>query len=635
MRSPPPLLLLALPLASLVAAMGCTDAARGPAVVHDGEGFFGSPFPSDARTVDGHPDMTGFPGREDFDLIDLYCEEIEKLDGFGTNAAVWLPLDRALDTSILPDAFDSTGPDSPILLLDVDPTSPLRGTAVPWTWTWQDNYAEYIDKNVLAIQPLWGAVLRPSRRYAVLLRTSGFRARPGLADVWEADHPDHAEYQSLQEVLFQLDIPLEDVADVVQFRTQDPVGRLAKWVDHSRSAVSLPALDQAVFPTLSGSYFQAYQGELLLPQWQEGSPPFLTEGGDFVEDDAGVPVLARWQQVSFSVSVPTIGEMPPDGWPVVVYAHGTGGTHQTFISGTGPKTPASVLARNGIVGIGISMPLHGERGSGADPEILSFNFFNPPAALGNFQQAALDHLYLIETLASYDTELTLLDRDGQPDGSLRLDPSRIAWLGHSHGGVVGAMAAPYLDGRVDAVFLSGAGGGISLAVQYREQGGLDIEDILRRTFELDQDEALVPTHPLLAMVQVLAEGVDPLNYAPYWQSRQPFWNSQPVSVLMTTGLLDQHTPSLTSQILAGSAGLPIAAPTWEAQPINELVGIEASLPLRGNRTAWDGSAVTGGIVEFPDDDHYPIFNNSDAIALYGEYLRSALYDGAPTITDRD
>ncbi|NOY24923.1 MAG: hypothetical protein GXP62_03535 [Oligoflexia bacterium] len=604
----------------------------GPRPILDGDGFFGSPFPSDLRTVDGHPDLTGFPNRDSNDLLELYASDIETLDGFGTNTPIWIPLSGSLDTALLPDPAGSMQLDSPILLVDVDPDSPTRGTLVPWSWALTDQDTTFQPANLLSILPLAGSPLHPNRTYALVLTTDIAQAAPGFADVWEQDAPDHDLYQGLQETLFQLNLPLDQVAAATVFTTQNPLATVNRFVQYVRNHVSLQHLDQPVQKMYGTGWFNAYEGTMWLPIWQHGEKPYVTEGGGFEVDDAGVPILANWESVTFRVSIPRLEDMPATGWPVVIYGHGTGGDQATFANGPSALEPAAVLAKNGLAGIGISLPLHGDRGTGADPKLLSFNYFNPTAARGNFQQAVLDLIYLVEVVKAYPHSFDLIGTDGQSTGTALFDPDHVAYVGHSHGGIIGAMAAPWLGDRLPAIFLSGAGGGVALAVQYQPGGGIDIQDLLSSTFDLDADELMTPDHPLMAMVQTLAEAIDPLNYAPYWSTRQPWWDAAPASVLMTTGLLDENTPTVTSQILAGAGGLPILDPVSQSQPINELLGLVGqATPTRLNLSAWDGTAVTGGIAEFPDEDHYPIFTNSKAAALYAHFIKTGLTDSSPQI----
>lgn len=611
--------------------LACADGGRGPRPVLDGDGFFGAPFPSDLRTVDGHPDMTGFPGRDEYELVELYSSDIETLDGFGTNAPVWIPFDGALDTAALPDPATSATLDSPILLVDVDPDSPRRGQLVPWTWAWTEDETSFQPAHLLTVQPLWGAPLHPARTYAVVVRTDIARPARGFSEVWQAEHPDAAHYDGLEEVLFQLGVELEDVAAATVFTTQDPLDTVRRAVDHLQVQLSTPPLDQALTWVWDGGQYDAYEGQVWIPTWQHGEPPFTSEGGGFAFDQAGVPVLAGWQQVLFRISIPEDQDMPPGGWPVVLFGHGTGGDQADFANEGMPLEPAAVLARSGLAGISISLPLHGDRGTGADPSLLSFNYFNPTAARGNFQQAVLDAVFLSLVLTRQESRFTLVE-EGEADREAVFDPTRVAYLGHSHGGIVGAMAAPWLGETLRGVVLSGAGGGLALSVVYRKQGGLDVQALIASTFDLDADETVTPDHPLIGMVQTLGEAVDPINYAPYWSARQPWWHTSPVPVLMTTGLLDEHTPSITSQVLAGAGGLPILDPVSQSQDINELSGLVGqAVPCADNVTAWDGSVVSGGLAEFPEDDHFPIYNNGDAASLYATFLQTAVTDDAPLI----
>lgn len=615
-------------LLTLLAA--CSE-TPGPLVRMAGDGFFDAPWPSDSRTIDGRPDLAGFPGREEHDLVDLYASDIEGLDGFATNGPVWFTFEQPPDTGLLPDPAGSVALDSPILFLDVDPDSPGRGTLVPWTWHWQESATTFQPDRQLAVLPLWGAPLHPARTYAVVLTTDLAGPSGDFPAVFDPHHPDHATWASLGETLFQLGIDSDRVAAATLFTTQDPLHTVQRTTSFMRATVSTPALDQVVRQSFDGSDFRAYEGQLWLPVWQHGDKPYTTEGGGFAFDEAGVPLLYGWERTAFTISVPD-DDMPADGYPVVVYMHGTGGDHTTFANGTGTLEPASVLARRGILGIGISLPLHGDRGTGADPSLLSFNYFNPTAARGNFQQATLDVLYLVELMTSQAHGFTLLDRDGQPAGSISTDPDRVAYMGHSHGGIVGAMAAPWLGDRVPAVFLSGAGGVLSLSVEYRAADGLDIQELIRDTFDLGEDEQLDSFHPLIGMVQTLGESVDPINYAPYWHDRQPWWEATPASVLMTTGLEDEYTPTITAQVMAGAAGIPIIDPVVQTQPINELRGLVGqATPVSYNLEAWDGTPVSGGIVEFEGEGHFPIFTNRTAVKLYQNYLDTALAGQAPEI----
>jgi pimeloyl-ACP methyl ester carboxylesterase len=342
-----------------------------------------------------------------------------------------------------------------------------------------------------------------------------------------------------------------------------------------------------------------------------------------------MPVLQEWEKVNFTVSVPGGKDAPADGWPVVIYGHGTGGNNRGFAQSFDDLAPARVLADAGLAGFGISLPLHGDRGTAIDPALVSFNYLNPASARAVFRQAALDHIYLAEVLTAQTHEFTI------PDGStFKTDPDKVAYMGHSHGGLIGAIAAPFFRDRLAAVFLSGAGGGLSTTVVSRDAGDFDIQEILQTTLDFGENDLLIESHPIVAMVQTLAETTDPINYAPYWYSRTPFWDASPVSVLMTEGLNDLQTPPDTAEALAASGMLPLLSPVAHISTAHRITGGGSQdTPTRGNRSAWDGSRVSVGLGQYADADHFAIFDDPDAAELYQHFLATALDGGVPEIQD--
>ena len=91
-----------------------------------------------------------------------------------------------------------------------------------------------------------------------------------------------------------------------------------------------------------------------------------------------------------ALTVPKGKVVPATGFPVVVYAHGTGGSYRDHID----DTVAGVLARATppMAVLGYDQVEHGPRrgASTASPNTLFFNFANPAAARGNPMQGAAD-----------------------------------------------------------------------------------------------------------------------------------------------------------------------------------------------------------------------------------------------------
>src|SRR5581483_1903847 len=98
------------------------------------------------------------------------------------------------------------------------------------------------------------------------------------------------------------------------------------------------------------------------------------------------PVPQGMIDIHFTLTLPP-GPMPDAGWPVAIYAHGTGGNADSFVN---DGTAAAAAAQH-VAMLGFDQIFHGERGSPTvSPEVAFFNFTNPHAGRTNNRQAALD-----------------------------------------------------------------------------------------------------------------------------------------------------------------------------------------------------------------------------------------------------
>src|SRR5690606_8339139 len=143
-----------------------------------------------------------------------------------------------------------------------------------------------------------------------------------------------------------------------------------------------------------------------------------------------------------------------EGYPLVLYAHGTGGDHRSFVrDGT-----AAQLARRGVAAMGVDQIHHNERNpTSTDPAILFFNFPNPDAARDNNRQSALDVVQqarLVPNLVipneGAHAELRMTD-------TIRFDEDQVFFMGHSQGGLNGPIFLAIDDGA-RAAALSAASG---------------------------------------------------------------------------------------------------------------------------------------------------------------------------------
>lgn len=610
--------------------VGCAQIGVGPRPVVDGPGFFDRPWPSDTRLVDGRPDLTGYPGAEEYSLVADYAAQAALLDGFGTASPIYLQLDGALAVTELPEPRESMGRESPLLLVNVDRTSPRRGVLVPFTWSYNIEETDWMPADLLTVQPVWGAPLEPSTTYALVLTRELAQPPRGFEEVWEPDHPEHALYEPVAETLFQLHLDLDDIAFAQVFTTQDTTWEMAAIADRIHGGLARGPINSEVHAFNEGIHFRAWAGTMWIPVWQAGEHPYLVEGGAFAFEgddplDPGPPILQGWERVEFSLTLPKDTEAwPAEGWPVAIYSHGTGGDRTTFCDEKDGMEVAAMFAKAGIAGFGISLPFHGDRNQGGDPALLSFNYFNPEAGRTNFRAAALDQVFLAAALAAEPRTFEAHDEDGEHEASITLDPDRVVYMGHSHGGEIGALAVPHFREAVQGVVLSGTGGGLSITLTSRDAGDFDIQGLLKETFDLEDDE-FTETHPLAGLVQLAAEATDPINTGPFWSRWEPPFASSPQSVLMFEGLHDVYTPPRAIEALAGSAGIPIIDPVaqvWTVQELRDIDGVPT--PLADNLVAWDGSEVTGGLSQYPDHGHFPVFEDRGAAELYQGFLSSAL-----------
>jgi len=624
-------------------------------------GFWSMPWPGDQRRLRnqdgqlGGPDMTGFPNPSENGLLGTYLAlSGTELDGFGLNSPIYFAFDApvtlpAWERGAIEESASCQGP---VRIMNIDEGSPGHGSCVPTRWELRSDHSDpYLSANHVVVAPYWGFPLAESTRYAVILTdisdTDGAFLQPPtlLRELLEGNSEDATLqniYQPLAEALGTLTDPIETsdesanqvspaqwIASATVFTTQDATSEMEVLSEFIRSDSHYPSWEGEL--TLLNSeheHFQTeydiYDGDYLARNFQRGIRPYASEGGGFQFKD-GVPVGMSEERIPFVIGTPRPTQTQPEqGWPVIIHSHGTTGDRFSHLTG-GNLRPGFLAASRGFVSIGIPQPFHGDRwpdGNATLEGLYSFNYFNPESGRTTFRQGALDTVTAVEFVRRQMSEGGDL---AQSYPNLRINPEEIYFVGHSQGGITGAIALPSTQG-IKSWVLSGAGGGLSTTIMQREDP-LIIRDTMLTALGTPEGTELFEMHPLVGIVQMLAETTDPINYAKNWLGGG---SGDAASILLTEGIHDEQTPADTAESLAIAGGLPIARPYRERDVLGmTLAGLDAvQTPYTANTTHADGSDVTTGLAQF-DRNHFAIFNDGDAALLWANFLYSQIRNGGP------
>lgn len=617
--------------------------------------FYRLPTPNDLRLDVGRPRLSDHPTPGDealgFDLLGRYLDRIAaEQDHWGVNQAVLFRFSGRIDFSEA--SLTSGGDDPTIYIVDITPSSPEYGELQPVYWQASTQGSAYICDNWLSIRPTWGRPLSARTTYAAIV-TTGVLGATGdpvgqdddLADVLAATRPAEPHlatawdrYLPLRLWMGERGLAADRIASAAVFTTGDPRqlgGALRDAArDHAPTLSALttcapgvrsPCEDDA--PDTRGCVgtpdgLTEVHGKLLMPIFQRGAPPYLDAGGG-LELSGGAPVLQRQEDVCVAMTLPP-GEPPEEGWPVLLVAHGTGGTFRSHVGSTAPLvTGVEVDGRRlDMLTLGWDQVQHATRrgDSDLDPETLVYNFANPDAARGNFWQAAADLHAVVRFIETLD--LTI---DGR---RVKANPSQLYVLGHSQGGTSAPIALPF-EPAVRGAVLSGSGAGLTLSL-LGKTSPLNIPAAVAAGL---QDPMVSESHPALNLLQGWFDPVDPLTYAEYVGARQLPGVTTPRHTLHLIGLGDTYTPQPTLEIMATALRATLVEPQRGELPRAFLS--TAPAPVSGNASVNGQryTVVTRTYVPAGYDGHFVLYRDPDAQRDMQRFLSSAIFNGTPIIPE--
>lgn len=596
--------------------------------------YFGSPWPDDRRLTEaGALDTLDFPNPQRGALFETVLSTSHELvRGWGLSAPVFLPFSGAIDVTSLPATpAAAMGAQASVYLVAVDEASPAYGRRLPLEWRWFPEKTSFLPGHVLAVRPSVGFPLEERTRYALVV-TTAVRDAHGEAvgpqeSLWNALQPgaDDPYWKPLAAYLARSGLAPDTVAGATLFTTQDATGELLVLRDAALAAPA-PAVKSLSFVSTADG-FTHFTGTFEAPNYQHGTPPYENAGGEFRFDDAGKPLVGQVETLRLTICVPA-GDVPAQGFPVVLYSHGTGGDYRSVID----DETCKLLAAKGLAVFSMDQVLHGPRAPAnalchTQPvENCFFNLVNGRAGRATIRQSALDNLFLRRLATS-----TVIDASVDTFGrTVTFDGRHPAFFGHSQGGLTGALYAA-IDPEIAGVALSAGGGHLTTSILERDDGAL--KDLAESSLFLDLKsvgESLDQFHPAVALIQTLGEAADPLSWSRMWIDRP---QGRRKHVYLTSGWLDDATPAASTEAMAASAGVPQLDFGHRDSVAHGLHGLSPlAAPLSGNIPArGDLPAVTAGLQQFPAYGHFPIFEVPAARVQLSTFLSDVTAGRLPVI----
>jgi len=492
---------------------------------------------------------------------------------------------------------------SAVSLIDItDKSQPEYGQVRSVEWhTTSGRVSNYICPYWLALRPPSGSPLKPGRTYAAVI-TSTLRTKDGnsfkrgedFAAMLGSSAPSDATlaaaysaYAPLRAWVNDTNQAVDQILSAAVFTTYDPV-QIVPGLREQVHADALPTLsDLTVCESITTkspcettetvkdkdgkemteqrgacpaprAEVKIIHGHIKLPIFQRGTAPYQTpdDGGDIELDSNGKPKIQRHEDVCVAISVPT-ASAPAEGYPVLVYGHGTGGSFNGEMGSGGFSQPLATQTTPAVV-VAIDLPEHGSRrgASKDEPDGLFYNFLNPAAARDNVLQGSADLMAVIRWVK----ESGGLGAGAPLPSAVAFDPTRIALMGHSQGSTHSALIVSYEPDIIGAV-LSGNGGNLATSLLHKTSP-VDIASVVPFGLQ-DADSGFKLAggdfNPALSTIQWVFDASDPVNYAPMLVRSPTADVPEGHPLFMTWGVGDTFAPEETQRAYVRAAGRDMVA----------------------------------------------------------------------------
>lgn len=627
--------------------------------LEESDDFYALPFPINTRLdQDGKIRIDDFPNPRKSAILRSYINVGQRDNkGFGANAGVFFSFTGEIDPSTLPQSdADSIAANATAFIVSINPESPDYGMRYPFRFKYSPEKTVYGPENLLVMLPVQGIAMHHNQTYAAVITTdvkdiegNYCTANKTLQKVLfaESDYPDaENDFWLLGEYLADSNIPLEGVVVATVFTTEDPISRMVALRDHIYQ-YDLPGIQPGTlhFESEETDYY-FISAEVTFPIYQEGVVPYILNGGAVKFDAAGVPIV-QWETTTrLALTIPK-GDMPANGWPLLIYSHGSGGSWKSFKN----KGVANWLAKKGIACASIDAPHHGPRNPiSQDSGWESFCFYNalnPEAFRDNNVQAAVELMAVQRQVLELEIPQSLIPASfasGLKDDFIIFEPNDTFFMGHSQGSTVGPLIVA-VDPLIRAAFFSGAGASLMWNMLTKLKP-FPIVELLRIGLLLTREEAdsqLDQFHPALNLIQHIAELVDPSGFNAYFFSR-PVTDVFPKDVFQAQGTTDTYVGLQCHGAFAAAARMDIINPliendAWERVQLTGGVLLD-DIGIQGNRTDYSGLEITSALVQYPEppsgkDGHYVTFEFPSMHRRVACFFRTWLTDGIAMVVEEN
>jgi hypothetical protein len=625
--------------------------------------FYRLPFPTNVYLLDGTVDLGRHPtpgewveriGDPVADLVDSLRQQAD----FGNNQAVFFRFSHRVAFDTLKRGLPDEGSVGVIERTEGETYGELHTGLASSTAR-----SPYICHNRIAITPVDGRPYLPGHTNAAFVG-NGARSETGEVIVPDADFLQvrletpvaDAAVSDAQDRLNPLrqwaadnTVDLNEIVAATVFTVQDPVGDIQRLREAVYVAAPGVPVDLHVCGDSPGPFATAegggcvvrdglvdVQGTFELPSFQQGTAPFKTGadgGGVDVSGDTIEP--AESVRVVFSLPLPS-GPMPPDGWPLAVYAHDVGGNYQSVVAEGIADSLASLQlddgTRTSIATLSWDAPLHGP-GNNADDwdttwleldahaydaDVLFDNPLNPRAQRGNRVQAAADVMAVIRAATQWDGSVAT-----SPTGELtRFDSDNLFFVDHGMGASVGVAALAVEPGVNGAVFAQGSRLQLArILEQMSQRSPLPLHCVALADSQMNRE------HPVANFSQANLDIVEPVTHAAV-QFATPVDDRDIRHALQVYGVGDSYTADSSQTALA--LALHVQQVAGRSVPLAGMT--ELSAPVVENRFGRQIAGVVGLYSQVGNaDPHFALFDSQSAQRQAAHFLGTYVCDGVPTV----